>query len=271
MTASGSTDLIEEIRSTEWYHTIDLGDGLVTPGWFDTRQVVPQIPFPSSLEGKRCLDVGTFDGFWAFEMERRGASEVIAVDILDAEKWDWPASSSDDAKREIGRRKGVGHGFEIVHRELRSSVVRLEKSVYDLSEAELGRFDLVYVGSLLIHLRDPVRALERLRSVCSGQAIIVDNIDLVMSILLPHRPVATLDGNGRPWWWNFNEAGLRRAIEAGGFEVVDGPRRIFMPRGPGQSTFKFQPILLRTRIGRQEMINAYRGDPHGVVVARPIQ
>jgi hypothetical protein len=37
----------------------------------------------------------------------------------------------------------------------------------------VGRFDLVYLGSLLVHLRDPVRALECVRSVCDGLLIVV--------------------------------------------------------------------------------------------------
>src|SRR3954453_11189468 len=80
----------------EWYHTIELEPGVVTPGWFDTRSVVPLLPFPESLEGKRCLDVATFDGFWAFEMERRGASEVHAIDLLDPHSWDWPDLSDSE-------------------------------------------------------------------------------------------------------------------------------------------------------------------------------
>ena len=56
---------------------------MVTPGWFDTRAVAPKLPFPERSTGKRCLDIGTFDGFWAFEMERRGADEVLAIDLLD--------------------------------------------------------------------------------------------------------------------------------------------------------------------------------------------
>ena len=50
---------------------------------------------PQSLRGKRCLDVGTYDGFWAFEMERRGAAEVVAVDVLDHARWDWPGDTTD--------------------------------------------------------------------------------------------------------------------------------------------------------------------------------
>lgn len=60
------------IAGRPWYHTIELAPDVVTPGWFDCRPVATRV-LPASCEGLRCLDVGTFDGVWAFEMERRGA------------------------------------------------------------------------------------------------------------------------------------------------------------------------------------------------------
>jgi tRNA (mo5U34)-methyltransferase len=261
--------LTAEIEALEWYHTIELAPGVETPGWHDTRPILGQIPFPASLEGKRCLDVGTFDGFWAFEMEGRGASEVVAIDIIDPEQWDWPAGSEEHVVEAIAKRKAGGQGFEIARRELGSSVRRIERSVYDASEDELGRFDLIFLGSLLIHLRDPVRALERLRAICAGTMIVMDGIELALSILLPRYPVATLDAVGRPWWWYSNQAGLARMIEAGGFEVLQRPKRMFMPPGRGQPLAKFDPKLLRTRHGRHLLTVARFGDPHAVTVARP--
>ncbi|HEX4863507.1 MAG TPA: hypothetical protein VFV02_05520, partial [Acidimicrobiales bacterium] len=44
-----------------WYHTMDIVSGVATPGWFDLRPVVDQMPWPD-VKGKRCLDIGTFDG-----------------------------------------------------------------------------------------------------------------------------------------------------------------------------------------------------------------
>jgi tRNA (mo5U34)-methyltransferase len=262
-------DLASEVAGLEWYHTLELAPGVVTPGWHDLRPIVGEIPFPRSLEGKRCLDVGTFDGFWAFEMERRGAAEVVGIDILDPEKWDWPYGSEPEVIAEIGRRKGRGGGFEIARRALNSSVQRLDRSVYDLDESDAGRFDLIYLGSLLVHLRDPTRALERLRGVCDGTMIVVDGIDLLLSLLLPRRPTATFDARGRPWWWYPNQAGLARQIEAAGFELIEGPRRIYMPPGAGQPLASFHPRLLTTRDGRHSLVVAKKGDPHAVAVARP--
>src|SRR3954469_23606194 len=104
---------LESALDREWYHTLELAPGVVTPGWFDTRKVVKQLPFPASLAGKRCLDVATFDGFWAFEMERRGAAETVAVDVLDPLAWDWPAKSESAVIETIAQRQEAGRGFEI--------------------------------------------------------------------------------------------------------------------------------------------------------------
>jgi len=263
-----SPDLKTEVAALEWYHTMELAPGVVTPGWQDTRPILAKVPFPESLEGKRCLDVGTFDGFWAFEMERRSASEVVAIDILDPERWDWSVGSTDEVREAIGRRKRAGQGFETAAGCFGSQVKRLDRSVYDLDES-MGKFDLVYLGSLLVHLRDPIRALERLRSVCSCQMIVVDGIDLLTSVLMPHAPVARFDGKGRPWWWTASQAGLSRMVEAGGFEITSPAQRIFIPPGPGQPLSRRRPRMLRTHEGRYALTLATWGDPHAMLVARP--
>lgn len=254
----------------QWYHTLELAPGIVTPGWFDTRKILPELPFPASLAGKRCLDVATFDGFWAFEMERRKAEETVAIDLLDPLAHDWPANSASAVVEALGQRKEGGRGFEIAHSALGSSVQRMELSVYDLDPAVVGQFDFVYLGSLLIHLRDPVRALERVRSVCRGSLLVVDNINLALTIAHPRRPVAALDGVGRPWWWKMNLAGLVRAVEAGGFRLAAPPKRVWMPPGPGQPRARVSRHLVKSEDARERFVGALKGDPHGVIVAEPV-
>jgi tRNA (mo5U34)-methyltransferase len=262
-------ELRAQVAGRQWYHTVELAPGIETPGWFDTRPVVAKLPLPHSLEGKRCLDIGTFDGFWAFEMERRGAAEVVATDLLDAEQWDWPAGSAPELVREMAERKRAGQGFRLVRDALGSSVQLLERSVYDLDPGELGRFEFAYLGSLLLHLRDPVRALERVREVVSGRLLVVDVYDPLMSRLFPRRPIATLDGRGRPWWWQSNVACLVRMVEAAGFRVTAPPTRVRMPRGRGQPVPRPLPATLRTRLGRRDLANAVFGDPHCAILAEP--
>jgi tRNA (mo5U34)-methyltransferase len=267
--ALDTADLRAQVAGRQWYHTLDLAPGVVTPGWFDTRSVPEKLPLPNSLEGKRCLDIGTFDGFWAFEMERRGAAEVVATDLLDAEQWDWPLGSAPEVVREMAERKRGGHGFKLAQEALGSSVRLLEQSVYDFDPDEIGTFDFAFLGSLLLHLRDPVRALERVRSVVSGRLLVVDVYDPLMSLLFRRRPVATLDARGRPWWWQSNIACLVRMVEAAGFGLVEDPRRIRMPRGRGQPVRPPQPRVLATRLGRRDLANAAFGDPHCALLAEP--
>lgn len=262
--------LREYVAQREWYHTIELRPGIETPGWFDLRPVAPLVPWPD-LAGRRCLDVGTFDGFWAREMLRRGASEVLAVDILDPQRWDWPAGGGQGIVEALAARKRKGDGFEFVNRALRQPIERRELSVYDLDPAEIGSFDLVYVGSLLLHLRDPIRALERVKSVCrpEGAMLLVDAIDLELTLRHPRRPVASLDGLGRPWWWRPNLAGLVRMVVAAGFELTRPPVRMWMPLGKGYAGPRLRPTLLKTAAGREAIVLARRGDPHAAVLARP--
>jgi tRNA (mo5U34)-methyltransferase len=259
--------LSEAVGGREWYHTLELAPGVVTPGWFDTRAAAARLPLPHDLSGRRCLDVGTFDGFWAFEMERRGASEVHAIDILDPSEWDWPADARAEDVTAIGARKDAGQGFEIARQALGSAVVRHERSIYDVTESELGLFDFVFVGSLLLHLRDPIGALTRLRSVCRDQLLLVDAINPVLSVLAPNRAVSTLDGKGRPWWWRPNVAGLVRMVEAAGFGVAGRPRVFAMPAGPGQESPQLHLGLLRHPSWLSAVLRARIGDPHAAIVA----
>jgi tRNA (mo5U34)-methyltransferase len=263
-------ELRQQVSGREWYHTIELAPGVRTPGWFDTAAAASRLPWPS-LSGLRCLDVGTFDGFWAFEMERRGASEVTAVDVPDPAAWDWPVGSSEETRAAIGQRKGQGDGFLLARDALDSKVERRDLSVYQLSPDAVGRFDFVYVGSLLIHLRDPVGALSAVRSVCDGTLMVVDAIDAPLTAFT-RRPAAWLDGRGRPWWWKANAAGIVRMVEAAGFEIIDRPQRVWMKAGAGQAR-PTSPVAavrhLRHTAGREALLWLTAGDPHVCVRARP--
>src|SRR5438045_6918826 len=117
-----------------WYHTLELPHGIVTPGWFDLRPIVERMPWPD-VKGKRCLDVGTYDGFLAFELERRGAAEVMATDISDHAQWDWPARLRAEGPERLAALVGAekGTGFRVAAEALGSSARREEVSVYDLA------------------------------------------------------------------------------------------------------------------------------------------
>src|SRR5579862_1780783 len=111
----------ERVRERSWYHTLELGPGLVTDGWFDLRPYVPRYGLPERLDGLRCLDVGTWDGFWAFEMERRGG-EVVALDVPGEEELDWPPRRRPTELSSEPR----GAGFRLAAEAIGSRVQRVE-------------------------------------------------------------------------------------------------------------------------------------------------
>jgi tRNA (mo5U34)-methyltransferase len=272
-------DLAARVAELHWYHTLELAPGVRTPGYFDTRPTVGKLPLPASLAGKRCLDVGTWDGFWAFEMERRGAASVTAIDIEDARRWDWPPRmllpGTDDSDRKlIEAFKSGGASFELAREALGSAVDRIDVSVYDLDPGEQGRFDFVFLGSLLLHLRDPVLALARVRAACApgGEAVIADTVDAIPSWLRPRTPSARLEGVGRPWWWIPNVAGLQRMVESAGFELLERTGVYFLPTGAAHPPTPLRALARFpfSAAGREQLINRWRGIPHAAVRARPL-
>jgi tRNA (mo5U34)-methyltransferase len=245
----------------------------------DVRAVVSRVPIPASLVGKRCLDIGTWDGFWAFEMERRGAVEVHAVDVPDPYRWDWPArtrirESYDGGKENLEKIKRNGNGFPIARDVLGSSVERHEMTVYEIDPAQLGSFDFVFVGSLLLHLRDPVGALERIRTVAKGEVVFNDCIEYVLSKLLPRTPMARLDSEDRVWWWQPNLAALQSMIEQAGFEVLDRGAPYFVPFGTRYEAPPQGPRdtlrRLRNPKGWEDLVMLRRGIAHVALRCRPL-
>jgi tRNA (mo5U34)-methyltransferase len=131
--------LIARLQTFGWYHSIQLPSGEVTPGLQTLEQLrlrARQFPIPEDLRGKRVLDIGAWDGWFSFEMERRGAT-VVAVDAVQSQKF-------------------------LHARELLGSKVEYHVSdVYDLRPSDLGVFDIVLFLGVLYHLKNPVLALER--------------------------------------------------------------------------------------------------------------
>ncbi len=254
-----------------WYHTMDIVPGVATPGWFDLRPVVDQLPWPH-IQGKRCLDIGTFDGYFAFEMERRGASEVIAVDVEDHLLWDWPP---DYRKPELHRDPGFsgppkGAGFRLAAELLGSKVDWRPMSIYDLDPSELGTFDVVVCGSLLLHLRDPIRALEAVRGVTAGFFLSSEQIELWLSILGRGRPLYRLNGSGKDCqWWLSNSAGHWRMLHAAGFEIVQRSRPYTVRFNVHPRPSRSVRSLVNQAIMRAATGSAKPGVLHRALLARP--
>jgi tRNA (mo5U34)-methyltransferase len=215
-TPTSPSELQATVERYPWYHTLELGDGVVTKGMFDHRPVLDRYPIPEDLTGMRCLDVGSMDGYWAFEMERRGAQSVTALDLEDPEDLDWPASLRADHEKSLDETKA--ERFALAREALGSKVERVVLSAYELGPA-VGTYDFVFCGDLLLHLKDPITPVENIRSVCTQSAVIANVITKFR--FNEKRPMAVLDGIDTFTWWTTNLEGLVRIVRAAGFARVD--------------------------------------------------
>lgn len=208
-----------------WHHSIDLGDGVVTPGSkspeFHARELeLLRLP---DLTGKRVLDIGAWDGFYAFEAERRGASAVVAVDSFiwttDLRAWAPPEERSRYPFPSPGRR-----GFEIAREALGSSVEPVLMEVDELDPERLGSFDVVLFLGVLYHLRDPLRGLERAAAVSNDLLVVESHLNWYPDgedrALCEFYETTELLGDPTNWWGP-NAAGLLALIRAAGCERAE--------------------------------------------------
>ena len=212
--------ILHRVSEVEWYHSIDLGNGVVTPGLFDHRPFLSYYHLPENFKDMRVLDVATYDGFWAFEFERQGAAEVVAMDIGTWKEIDIPPRIRAEASKEM-LYKETGSGFNIARDILGSRVQRKIMNVYDLSPELMGKFDFVFCGDLLLHLMNPMKALQNIHSVVSGFAYIVD-------VFIPeygeddsNAILRYTGGTNKMVWWRFGLGCLKKMIKDAGFTEVE--------------------------------------------------
>ena len=141
----------EEMRAKidafpHWYHKIEVAPGIATPGVNETKlslRILDELGLPKDMSGLRVLDIGCRDGFYCFEAERRGATEVIGIDFASLEY----------------------SGFPVIKDIFASQATYHIENVYNLNPETYGQFDVVFFLGLLYHLRNPMLALDKIRTV----------------------------------------------------------------------------------------------------------
>ena len=187
-----------------WYHRIDLGHGIVTPG-YSMSWGFDKLNLPD-LRGRTVLDVGCWDGLFSFECERRGASRVLATDHAT-----WNCAN------------GM-KGFLTAREILNSTVEYKDIDVLDISPDTVGTWDIVLFLGVLYHLKNPLLALEKLAQVTKSLLIVESHI-----IVLPFRDDVPLmafyetDELNRDAsnWWGPNVVCLLRMLRSAGFELAE--------------------------------------------------
>ena len=200
--------IVRDLSQCVFYHAMDLPDGQFARGNWDLRNSFEIYTGNVKFAGKRVLDVGTASGFLSFGAEKCGASEVVS---FDSASFDMHAGIP---VLEVRRRggspiefdfEGVRNAYWYAHRAYNSRAKCFYGDIYNLPDA-LGEFDIVIVGAILCHLRDPLGALISIARRCQHTLIITEPIiDARQPFMMFHgRP-----GSGGPHntWWNLS-AGL---------------------------------------------------------------
>ncbi|MBS1789461.1 MAG: DUF1698 domain-containing protein [Acidobacteria bacterium] len=206
--------MVNRNDSGSWWHSIDLGNGLVSPGVHsltELQSIYRSMNLPEDLSGKTLLDIGCWDGFYSFEAERHGAN-VTAVDCCQPKN------------------------FFAAHEALNSNVRFYERNVYEIGKENLGSFDIVLFLGVLHHLRHPLLALENVCELTRDFAIIESCITGSRRTEdEPEMRFYEFDELGGQYdnWWTPNFECLVQMVRSVGFARVE-----LLSRNDTQATIK---------------------------------
>lgn len=269
-TAGGAEEIRRRVDALPWYHSIDVGHGVVTKGLSRSTTVDAFMP---DFRGKTVLDIGAWDGYYSFLAERRGASRVVALDHY---AWgvDIPAREAYWREcAEAGRMPDHGRdtvdfwqpdlpgkrGFNLARELLDSKVEAVVGDFATMDLTELGTFDIVIYCGVLYHMKEPLACLERVRSVTRELAVV--ETEALHVPALEHVPLAEFRaGNevNRDFgnWWMPNMTSLRAMCRAAGFSST------MLQVGPPAATAASSPRSSGsavTGITREDLKEAVKG------------
>jgi SAM-dependent methyltransferase len=251
---------VDSLDDCYFYHTVDLpGLGLVEGDW-DLRGRESTYLGGVELAGRRVLEIGPASGHLTWFMERAGA-EVVALDLSSGAEFDvvpYATGSHEHLRTELDTHvRQAANAFWLTHRLTGLSARRVHGTAYDVP-AGIGSFDLVTLCSVLLHLRDPFRALEAALSRVRDTVVVTDRAGGGLSQLplrlgarlgraMFFRPdAATLDPPLT--WWRLTPQVVQAMIAVLGFgeSRVTHHRQLYR----GQSRWLFTVVGRRTAGGR---------------------
>src|SRR5215831_9437995 len=186
---SDRPSLQHKIAQYPWYHSIDLGNGVVTPGTKTPdvhRRELSAYFDPVDLNGCSVIDIGAWNGFYSFEAKKRGAKRVLAVDHF---AWMHPTFRGRES-------------FDLARSTLGLDIEALEIDVPELSPEQVGTFDVVLFLGVFYHLFDPVDGLRRAASLTKEVLVVETHTDLgeVDRPAMVMYPGAECAGDPTNWW-----------------------------------------------------------------------
>lgn len=244
--------LLKRISEIQWCHSIDLGNGVVTPGLSKTKPLSEdELP---NLANKSVLDIGAWDGLNSFMAESHGASRVVALDHyawgVDMAKRNvyWQECKDQDIFPDYRQDESdfwdptlPGKvGFDLAKEELGSKVESIVGDFHNVDPNTIGTFDVVLFLGVLYHLRNPLLALEKVRALTSHVAVIETSAISIPELeeygLIRFYSADELDGDFGNYFGT-SASGLAGMARAAGFSKTEikvgpplSPKKMFKAR-----------------------------------------
>lgn len=194
---------IERMNFCRWWHKIPFAPDVISPGEIDFRTRLPKYFLDKiQFEGRSVLGIGCYEGFALYLAEALGAKKVVG--LLDS----------------FGIQPPIDEARKFAMYKLDSKIEWVDKSIYELSSKDLGQFDIVLAFDILLALKHPLLALEKLSSVCANHLFltspfVVSDDSMPWCAMTPSFEPEGLTRNysapNGPW--------ILRALEASGFKV----------------------------------------------------
>jgi SAM-dependent methyltransferase len=233
---------VMDVNECAFYHNMDLpGVGEVGKGW-DLRNTIDDYLGYFDFRGKRVLDVGPASGYLTFEMEKRGA-QVVSFDMDDSRNWQLvpfqglnSSKLRSDLQKELDQ---IRNSYWLAHRLLNSRAQVYYGDIYNIPD-EIGQFDVVVLGMVLPHLRDPFHALAQTSRLTRDAVIVTQQAPpdpRAIAFFIPNAQMKPDDMESYRAWWVFSEGCFREMLGILGFEIESMTRQSHMcsgrdPAGP---------------------------------------
>jgi tRNA (mo5U34)-methyltransferase len=200
-----------------WWHSIDFGDGVWSDGVKENTEPVEKRmleekerwAFPEDyFKGKKVLDIGSWDGYFAFHAEKKGALSVAA---LDDNAW-------------TGKSWSTKEGFDIARKLLGSNVQEIIMDILDATPEKIGTFDVILFAGVLYHLQNPYMSLSVIHSLLNkGGSLFVETSSTEHLEDVPIMVFHPKDSCGGDCsnYWSPNSLCLQKMLEEVGFVVDD--------------------------------------------------
>jgi len=214
-----------------FYHVADLPGHGTTSGQWDLRATADAYLGNVDFAGKRVLELGTASGFLCFHMEKKGA-EVVAYDLSPEDQWDLVLSFDEDpeAAIELNRNciRRLNNSFWFSHKKMGSRARLCLGSIYNIPE-DLGQFDIVTFASILLHLRDPLGAIQGALKFVRDKIIIVELVPDFQGPFAKFMPSPERRTPHGGWlWWLLSPDLLVSFLRLVGFRNIEVTRSSHM-------------------------------------------